>query len=250
MTRRTGLVRPALQRIGPYGPYKVDPYFAFSNFAAWGEGHNAGFEACVEACRGARCAFDVGAHIGLVTLPMSEAIGHDGRVVAFEPADANAAVLEQHVCMNGMTNVEVVRVLVGASVEESIAFYETDEPSGMNSVVSYKDNEYRATRRSQVTIDSFCTERGLEPDVIKIDVEGAELDVLQGARATLGSLRPKVFLSVHPELLELRGQSESELRARIADFGYTFETANGAPVDEFVHGEYILEPVADAGATR
>ena len=67
-------------RVGPYGPFRLDGHFAFSDFEHWGAvGHHRGFETCVEAARGARCVLDVGAHIGLVSLPASRALAPGGR---------------------------------------------------------------------------------------------------------------------------------------------------------------------------
>ena len=88
------------KKIGPYGPFKLNRRFAFSNFDAWGGNHNRGFEGCIEAARGMSCVLDIGAHIGLVTLPLSQAIVETGKVYAFEPATANQTYLVQHLASN------------------------------------------------------------------------------------------------------------------------------------------------------
>ena len=56
-----------------------------------------------------------------------------------------------------------------------------------------------------MSIDAFCAARGTSPDVIKVDVEGAELDVLRGARQTLASCSPALFVEFHPSLWPARG---------------------------------------------
>ncbi len=68
---------------------------------------------------------------------------------------------------------------------------------------------------SAVSIDQFCADRGLTPQVIKIDVEGAELAVLRGARATIAAAGPglQLFVEMHPHLWTERGIAAEDVRA-------------------------------------
>lgn len=243
----SGLGLSVTQRIGPYGPFRLDARFAFSAFARWGEGHNDGFSACVEACRGRRCVIDVGAHIGLVSLPVASVLAPDGLLVSFEPAAANRRLLEQHLRLNDLQGrVRVEPDLVGAECREEVVLHESGEASGMNSMVS-RGGDYHPVRHRQITLDEYCKSQGLEPEVIKIDVEGAELDVLQGARETLRRCRPLIFLSVHPWHLGQLGRSTGELARLIDELGYECLTAQGAVVHEFGLREYVLSPRPRAG---
>lgn len=236
--------RPVNQRIGPYGPFLLQPEFAFSNFENWGGAHNNGFAACIEACRGAKCAFDVGGHIGLVTLPMSRAVAPGGRVFTFEPATANVRILNRHLADNKIDNVEAVAMIVGRNDDDHVPFFEDSGPSGMNGLAIKTAEGYARTEHRQVSLDSFCASRRLSPEVIKIDVEGAEHLVLQGAINTLRRCRPKVFLSVHPAHLKLLGSSTDELLALIEASGYACREIDGSPVKAFRLGEYLLLPAA------
>ena len=232
-------------RIGPYGPYRLNGLFAFSDFEHWGGGHNDAFEACIEACRHKNCVIDVGAHVGLVALPMSDVVAADGRVHCFEPADANRQLLAEHAALNGRVNIEIVPALVGAQVAESVPFHEMATPTGMNArVVRKNPASFRKTCRRQVTLDAFCAERGLAPEVIKIDVEGAELDVLAGARQTIARCRPLIFLSVHPREIELMGQDVGALVRLLDEYGYDCHDAEGVQVTNFALREYVLTPKA------
>lgn len=231
------------QHIGAYGPFQMDARFAFSDFANWGGRHNNGFQACIEACRGKSCVFDVGAHIGLVTLPLSQVMAEDGRVYAFEPADANRHCLEEHLQLNRIENVEIVNALVGDEARDGVRFFQQSQPTGMNSVAApILDESYRESRRRQVTLDDFCRDRGLAPEVIKIDVEGGEIGVLEGARETLGRCRPLVFLSVHPKHLAALGQSCEQLARLIDALDYDCRDMAGRGVTAFRLEEYLLEP--------
>jgi FkbM family methyltransferase len=239
--RAAGASRPVPHKIGPYGPFLLHGEFAFSDFEHWGGGHNRGFERSIEASRGKRCVLDVGAHFGLVAMPMSRAVAPDGHVYAFEPAAANIERLKEHLTFNDIRNVTVVEALVGAEDKSGVAFFEERRASGKNSVTVKRDHEsYVATQRPQVTIDSFCRARGLSPDVIKIDVEGAELGVLEGGRETLTRCRPAIFLSVHPAQIALLGRSADELSRLIDDLGYQCRDVEGQPVSAFRLDEYVL----------
>lgn len=243
-TLETLNLRPTVtMRIGPYGPFKLDGRFAFSNYEGWGGGKNAGFEACVEASSGTRCVLDVGAHIGLVSLPVSRVLAPGGRVYAFEPADFNRSLLRRHVALNGADNVEVVGDLVGERDDVGVAFYEQYTDTGLNTVaVGPGQNSFVKTRKKQICLDTFCEQRGLEPEVIKIDVEGAETGVLKGAVQTIKSARPIIFLSVHPKHLSLLGRDPEELARLIDELGYDCRNVSGSEVSRLEGKEYVLQP--------
>jgi FkbM family methyltransferase len=241
--RVLGVHRPVTSRIGPYGPFRLDGMFVFSNFENWGGGHNDAFELAVEACRGKRCVLDVGAHIGLVALPMASVVGAQGRVVCFEPAQANRKLLMEHAALNGLSNIEVVSALVGAEPLSAVRFFEMDKPTGMNTMAVPKNPKgYHESQCRQISLDSFCTDRGIVPDVIKIDVEGAEIGVLRGARDVLRRFRPLIFLSVHPrEIAGLNG-SIGDLISLVAELGYELRDTKGREPARLELREYVLTP--------
>ena len=244
--RTFGRNRLITKRIGGYGPFRINALFAFSDFENWGGAHNAGFRDCVEACRGRRCVLDVGAHIGLVTLPMSSVIAPDGKVFAFEPAEANRRLPESHIACNGFDNVVVCPDLVGGEARENVRFFEQAEPSGMCARLPDKDGNYAETRRRQVTLDDYCTHHDISPEVIKIDVEGAEIDVLRGGAHTLARSGPLIYLSVHPAHLERMGESVEALQSLIDEVGYDCREIDGTAVTRFRLAEYVLRPRTNA----
>jgi FkbM family methyltransferase len=240
---RLGLGRPVRQKIGRYGPFRLQPEFAFSNFESWGGAHNSGFDRCIEACRNARCALDIGAHIGLVTLPMSQVVAVDGKVYAFEPSTANLRYLHRHLANNNVRNAEVISCLVGQDDRDSVSFFEQRWVSGMNGLtVKREHDKFVQTTRAQISIDRFCSERSLAPDVIKIDVEGAEFGVLKGAEATLRHYRPRIFLSVHPTQLKMLGSSSEALSQLIENIGYRCHEIDGPEARQLRMSEYLLLP--------
>jgi len=235
----------AIMKIGPYGPFRLDGRFRFSNFENWGSGRNAGFVACIEACEGAKCFLDVGAHIGLVALPASRAIAPSGQVVAFEPAHANRTLLERHVRLNGADNITVVGDLVGSCSDSAVPFFEQPFDSGLNSVAQVRgDKKFIRSTKKQTTLDEYCAAHSLAPEVIKIDVEGAEIGVLRGARETIEACQPIVVLSVHPAQIEQLGGTLDTLVDLVAALGYTAATPEGTPSEPREPSEYILRPQA------
>lgn len=231
------------QKIGSYGPFRLHSCFAFSAFEQWGKQHNAGFTASVESCRNKACVMDIGAHIGLVTMPMSQMIAPNGIVYAFEPATANRRYLEYHLKKNRLNNVEVVPLLIGNVNQESTPFYEMNADTGMNSVVPVeKKGRFKPSMKQQITLDTFCNERQIQPDVLKIDVEGFELEVLQGAKNTLMKHPTQIFLSVHPRHLKKLGHSTDKLCDFIHSIGYQISELDGTPVNTFSLSEYLVQP--------
>ena len=243
--RVVGSNRSADTRIGPYGPFRLDARFAFSDFEHWGGAHNDGFAMCIEACRGKRCVIDIGAHIGLVSVPVASVLADSGRIVCFEPATANRRLLERHLTLNGLAQRATVgHRLVGERDMDQVPFFEMTSASGTNSIArGAVGDDYRQVERAQVTLDTYCVHHDLEPEVLKIDVEGAELAVLRGARNVLTRCRPQIFLSVHPRHIAALGESVDDLAALIAELGYDCRDCDGQRVEAFVLREYILSPV-------
>jgi len=229
--------------IGMYGPFKLNRRFAFSNFEAWGGNHNRGFKQCIEAAKGMTCVIDIGAHIGLVSLPLSTVISNNGTVYAFEPASANGTYLNEHLNYNNVTNVKIVVDLVGDKQLESVEFFESDDDSGMNTIAETGSRRgYGATHKRQITLDNFCEENKLKPELIKIDTEGAEVGILKGAYETLRTHQPTIYLSVHPRHIIELGSSIEELEQLLSDLDYKVTDMNGTVVRPIELTEYIVSP--------
>jgi len=144
----------------------------------------------VERLRRHHVCLDVGAYIGYYTLLFAR---YGAQAVAFEPLPANLRVLRHNVTLNRLDNASIVDAAVGA--EQGTVSLAAGP--GIDSMASTRRAEGRRHQVRQVDLDSFCSEHGLEPDVVKIDVEGAELEVLRGMQHVLAARRPLLFLEVH-----------------------------------------------------
>lgn len=170
--------------------------------------------------------FDIGANIGQTAIVSARCVGKDGCVVAFEPSTPNVNMLNYHLRWNRIKNVRVEAVCVGNSVGTVNFFIQGDGQHSSNSLTfsdaknaALLEAKPRAVQVPITTIDAYCLATGVWPKIMKIDVEGAELDVLKGARAVLTSHRPKLLLGVHPFWWP-EGQPSNALGEFLKDLNY------------------------------
>lgn len=135
---------------------------------------------------------EAGANSGTETLLISRLVGNDGTVHAFEPVPHVASKLQRNLELNAIENVAVNRLALGESMKEITFFIlpETHPNQGMGSKV-VQNAAGTEINVQQVTLDSLNLDR---LDFLKMDVQGAERDILKGARETIRELRPKIFL--------------------------------------------------------
>jgi FkbM family methyltransferase len=142
--------------------------------------------------------FDVGSHVGYMTILMAHLVGPSGRVAAFEPVPETFAALRENVRLNGLENVQTECTAVGEQ-EGTICLYcdSTQELSWTPSVAAYSagGGDLKRISAPVLTLDDYARTSGLLPAVVKIDVEGAELAVLRGARQVLREIRPRIGAS-------------------------------------------------------
>jgi FkbM family methyltransferase len=128
---------------------------------------------------------DIGANAGLFTLIAARAVGPKGRVIAFEPVSKTNKRLIENIELNKFGNVEVVRKGVSDSSGELKIMVAEDEMDVFNSFARpYMGEHYVQETVSTTTWDEFAEERSLGGRVafMKIDVEGWETKVIEGAR--------------------------------------------------------------------
>jgi FkbM family methyltransferase len=185
--------------------------------------------------------FDVGANVGFFTILGARLVGPSGKVVAFEPHPANVEALRANVEANAFENVVVVPNAVTASSGERLLDIRS---ATLAKLVEDRSEPGAAELVPATSIDDFVsTHADLIPDVLKIDVEGHEVEVLSGMRGTLTQHSPVIVCEMH-------GLNESFRRA-LAEFGYTFEVLDRAgTVDEAPPWAHVLAcpPRHDAGA--
>lgn len=171
---------------------------------------------------------DVGTHVGFFSTLAASLVGSAGRVVSFEPEERNFRQLSEHVSINGFTNVDAICAAVGSEQRAAELWVNVDNDGGHalwdvgRHGFNAKSRRSPKSRMVQVTtLDSeFAGEQRDIPKLIKIDVEGSELRVLQGAEGLLRRQVPYVVCEINRFALEQMGATEDELRAYMASLGY------------------------------
>jgi FkbM family methyltransferase len=166
---------------------------------------------------------DVGAHIGIHALPAAKHLnGLGGHVFAFEPGPDSIRKIEVAAKRAGLTNYTVVPKALGRApgvVDLHAGDPDTLSEIGLRSIYGSGDV---IDSVPIVTFDSWAQDTGLQRlDVVKIDVEGSELEVLLGMQRSLRSLRPRLLIiEVIDENLRRAGSSSDEVLQLMADCGY------------------------------
>ena len=191
---------------------------------SWNPDEYRAFRAAV---RPGTTVLDVGANVGAYTLLFATWVGGAGRVFAFEPSPAACAGLRAHVRLNDFADRVIVVEAAAAGTVGRAPF--AVHPSGGASTLALGSlaGVPQITVATE-TIDSVCKAHGLLPAVIKIDVEGAELDVLKGARHTLALPGLHVFVEFHPAAWRQAGITRADVEREIAEHGLTVEPLDPA----------------------
>lgn len=165
---------------------------------------------------------DIGAHIGLFSVVCSQLVGKEGKIVCFEPTPGTYKLLQQTLKLNHCENVIPVQAAV-SSKEGQATFYISTENEGNNSNSLVGNNTLQKMEGYDVqlkTIDSIVAEYVISPNLIKIDVEGAELDTLKGGLNTFSTLKPNIILGLHPEAIKRKGDSLEQIWDLLVNASY------------------------------
>ena len=163
--------------------------------------------------------YDIGANVGYYTLLASTLVTNEGKVYSFEPFPENVAYLNKHLELNKISNVSVIEKAI--SNQNGKLKFEIGEN---NSVGKISDTGTIVVET--ISIDDFIKQGYPKPDVIKMDIEGAEYVALTGAHHLLKSNKPIIFLATHsPEL-------RTNCLNLLFEYGYRITCIGNKPLDE------------------
>jgi FkbM family methyltransferase len=160
-------------------------------------------EALAELIEPGQTVYDVGANIGFFTILCSRLVGPTGKVYAFEPIPENLVTLRHNIALNNLTNVIVVEQALSASTGTAEMFVSPWSAFHSLNVDGASKRENHGPDGGQITVetvtlDEFVQGEGVSaPDLIKLDVEGAELLVVAGMRETLRTVQPLLLVEIH-----------------------------------------------------
>lgn len=169
--------------------------------------------------------YDVGANIGYYTVLAAEAVGPTGQVFALEPDPRNVEIINRNLRARRLHNVVVAEVAVSDHDGELNLHFSKSNPS-VNSLSRANTDATEATESySQVVpgtaLDSLLARHGgIEPDILKIDVQGAELLAFRGAKRLLAAPGLRILLEFWPHGLQQMGADPSEFLNLLLSAGF------------------------------
>ncbi|KKR76503.1 MAG: Methyltransferase FkbM [Candidatus Levybacteria bacterium GW2011_GWA2_40_8] len=160
---------------------------------------------------------DIGANYGYYTILASKLVGKSGRVFAFEPDPENIELLQENIDLNNCTNVAIEQKAV--SEKNGKIFFESQKFNKGESAISRGSSGISV---ESIALDSFGTKRDIRRvDVLKIDVEGAEIGVLKGAKKLISESRElTLFIEYNPSRIEYYGGKPQELMTLLSELGF------------------------------
>lgn len=172
-----------------------------------------------------KVVYDIGANVGIMTLFFARSVGDGGTVVAFEPHPYSFHRLNRNIKVNRLRNVRALHVAVG----EQKAQLELFQPSRHLSAATFDREKAVRMQEGNIivhtvevdTLDSLIACYQLPaPDMIKVDVEGFEVNVLLGASETIRRFKPAWFIEIHRDASE--SPTTQQVVKLLAPYGYQF----------------------------
>lgn len=166
---------------------------------------------------------DIGANMGLYTLFAASRVGETGRVVAIEPSAREMKILESNVKQNGLGNVRLRQIALSDRDSEVELLVAGLENSGHNTLGAFGYNTAldHKERVRAVCLDELVQSEEIERvDVVKMDIEGAELAALRGAPETLARFHPLLLVELSDRALEHQHATSCDVLDLLAQHGY------------------------------
>lgn len=175
---------------------------------------------------------DVGANVGYYSmLADKNRISSDQIFFAIEPFQKNIDIIKTHFEKNSINKVEIIQKVI-SNIEKKVEFSATENHAA-NTYLSESEFYHKADKVviDAVSLDSICANYSFDKLVIKIDVEGAEWEVLEGMKECLTKFQPKILLATHE--CHVKG-IEKKCIHYLKELGYT---CTAIDENKFVEGQ-------------
>lgn len=215
----SGESKPLVRIGGPLGGQLMRVNWALHKTYVFGTHEPSVVHGLEELLQPGWTAIDVGANIGYFTLLMANRVGPQGKVIAFEPLPENFSILQENIALNRHTNV-VTENLALMSQSKRVEL-RSATPGAITWVASVKvaqDSSVESQSVDAISLDEYVQRKGIaRVDFLKIDVEGAEESVLEGATNVLKRDRPVLLIELH-ELDHFKEQHPAILKLKKHDY--------------------------------
>jgi FkbM family methyltransferase len=169
---------------------------------------------------------DVGANNGYFTLFAAKRT-RNGRVLSFEPVSTYFSNMEHNVELNQFENVELFNIGLSDGTAEELPIYSDVADENRDGLATIYPGGHRNTQIGTIKLSSLdrvaAEQKLVKVDVIKIDVEGAEFDVLKGGRSVLERWHPAILIELSRETSSNAGYSVKDVMDYLGGFGYAFK---------------------------
>jgi FkbM family methyltransferase len=182
-------------------------------------------------CKPGDIVFDIGANVGSHSLPIAKTVGSTGKVYAFEPVPWALNKLHKNISLNAFNNIIVEPIALSDAPDDNAEFslrasFKTTSQLPVNSDGNLNDNWWNACEKVKVkveTIDNFVLENNIEKvDLIKLDVDGFEAKVINGATKVLNKYEPVIIMELAPSWIAAKGDDVNAVINSLTSIGYCF----------------------------
>ena len=176
---------------------------------------------------------DIGANIGAHTLELARRVGSDGRVIAFEPTFFAHSKLLQSLALNpdlaAIVKPEQLMLVASDNRATELQIYSSWPLVHEDSLHAKHLGRLQSTGGARaISLDTYLSQAGVpRVDFIKLDVDGFECEVLEGARHCLNQFHPTILMEIAPYCLRERGVSLAQLIDVLSGSGYRFARLDG-----------------------
>ncbi len=217
-----------------YIVHPEEPLFSLFYHGYLGRSEAVEQDFCKKVLKPGMTVLDVGANIGQFTLLFASLVGPSGRVFSFEPCGSTMRRLKTHIALNDVKNVTTEQTAAhhhhGSDVTLNVF---PSEYSAWNTLghpkMFHRDRPHETLQPvgqesvSTVAIDRFCQDRSIQQiDYLKVDVEGAELEVLMGCTDLLKQRAIKIIqFEISRPMIQGMGRDSDEVFKHLRSYGYT-----------------------------
>ena len=169
---------------------------------------------------------DVGANIGYYTLIFAKLVGNTGKVIAFEPEPKNFEILKKNVSINKLTNVILEQKIVSSTNGKTKLFLANTGIVGHHTTPTKNSTNFIEV--DSVTLDDYFLTNNISKKInfLKIDVEGAEIKVLEGAKTILRNDKIKIFTEFNRLVIEKLGMKPQKFLSLLTENNFKFFLPN------------------------